>query len=203
MNWIKTNEQALSEGSDSAERVVLEMRASENNEPPTFRGSTIFNSSLSRVAFVLIDIESKKKWVNRLADHHLIEGDIFGMEYSTYEYYNLAWPVADREYVIKAKWSIDKENKPVSAKLELASILHDDYPQRKDRVRGDLQDLVFYLKEISTEKTEVRVEIKVDPKGDLPAFLANIIQKNWPLTTLRALYKEVMSGSEKHKLFHD
>jgi hypothetical protein len=68
-------------------------------------------------------------------------------------------------------------------------------------VRGDLESLIFHLKEVTPETTEITVEIKADPKGKLPKFLANQIQHNWPLTTLRALSKEVSQGEERHKLF--
>ncbi|MCH2229244.1 MAG: hypothetical protein MK105_02775 [Crocinitomicaceae bacterium] len=201
MDWIKTNDQPLSKEDSNGERVILEMYSSNKNETPTYRGTVKLNSGIGRIAFTLIDIDSKKKWVNRLAEHNLIEGDLFSMEYSTYEHYNLAWPVSDREYVLKAKWSIDNNAEGTSAKLEIASTTHKQYPLRNDRVRGNLESLIFHLKEISSETTEVIVEIKVDPKGKLPKFLANQIQKNWPLTTLRALNKEVNQGEEKHKLF--
>lgn len=177
------------------------MNQQNNNEPPIFKGAMNIKSSLSRIAFVLVDIDTKKKWVNRLAGHTLVEGDIFGTEYKTYEHYNLAWPISDREYVLDAKWTLDLKNKYPNATLEIASTHHEKYHVRKDRIRGDLQQLVFHLKEIEPEMTEITVEIKVDPKGKLPAFIANLIQKNWPLTTLRALNKEVLSGKDCHKLF--
>ena len=201
MNWIKTNDQPLSQGNKSGERIIVERNSQNNNEPPIFKGSTKLSASLSRVAFVLIDINSKKRWVNRLAEHNLIEGDIFGMEYKIYEHYDLAWPVSDREYVLDGKWTVDLDGKFPSVKLAISSTTHKDYSIRKDRVRGDLKKLVFHLKEIAPETTEVTVEIKVDPKGKLPSFLVNSIQKNWPLTTLRALNKELSQGEEKHKLF--
>ena len=201
MNWIKTNDQPLSKEGSSGERVIVEMYSSNKNETPTYRGTVKLNSGIGRIAFTLIEIDSKKKWVNRLTNHDLIEGDIFGMEYSTYEHYNLSWPVSDREYVLKAKWTIDNNAETPSAKLEISSTTHKKYPLRNDRVRGDLESLIFHLKEVTPETTEVTVEIKVDPKGKLPKFLANQIQKNWPLTALRALSKEVSQGEERHKLF--
>jgi hypothetical protein len=201
MNWIKRNDQPLSKEDSSGERVIVEMYSSNKNETPTYRGTVKLNSCIGRIAFTLIDIDSKKKWVNRLANHNLIEGDIFGVEYSTYEHYNLAWPVSDREYVLKAKWTIDNNAESQSAKLEISSTTHKKYPLRNDRVRGDLESLIFHLKEVTPETTEITVEIKADPKGKLPKFLANQIQHNWPLTTLRALSKEVSQGEERHKLF--
>ncbi len=202
MSWTKTNDQPLSKKDSSKERVLVERKDQGSQETPIFRGTTILKSSLNRIAFVLVDIESKKKWVNRLEGHNLIEGDVLGLNYSTYEHYNLSWPVSDREYVLKAKWSIDEASENPNATLTISSTNHKDYPIRKDRIRGDLQKLTFLLKKLTPKKTQVIVEIKVDPKGQLPGFLANLIQKNWPLTTLRALDQIAQQGKETHPLFH-
>jgi len=159
------------------------------------------NASIGRIAFALIDIESKKKWVNRLNDQQLIDGDVYGIEFKSYEYYKLDWPISDREYVLQSNWTINTASEISSAQLSISSIMHQTYPLRKDRVRGDLQQLVFSLKAVKPNVTEIKVEIQVDPTGKLPKFLANMIQKNWPLTTLRSLNKELNQGKEKHKLF--
>ena len=145
MNWKKINEQPLSKEKKSRESVIVEVNHSDKNEHPSYRGSTRIHSSLSRIAFALIDINSKKRWVNRLSEHHLIEGDLHGMEFSTYEHYNLAWPVSDRDYVLAAKWTIDHTAEDLWAQLEISSINHKNYPLREDRIRGDLQKLVFSL----------------------------------------------------------
>ncbi len=202
MSWKKTNDQPLSKDISSKERVLVEREDQGPGKTPVFRGTTTLKSSLTRIAFVLVDIESKKKWVNRLEGHNLIEGDVFGLDYSTYEHYNLSWPVSDREYVLKAKWNIDKTSDNPSATITISSTSHKDYPIRKDRIRGDLEKLTFHLKQVAPQKTQVIVEIKVDPKGQLPGFLANLIQKNWPLTTLRALNQIAKQGKETHPLFN-
>ncbi len=201
MSWTKINDKPLHKGNSSKQSVIVERKDQGLGKTPVFRGTTTLNSSLTRIAFALVDIESKKKWVNRLEEHNLIEGNVFGLAYSTYEHYKLSWPVSNREYVLKAKWSIDKASKNPNATLTISSTNHKDYPIRKDRIRGDLEKLTFHLKEVAPQKTQVIVEIKVDPKGQLPGFLANLIQKNWPLTTLRALSQISEQDKETHPLF--
>ena len=200
-NWIQTSNQALLKESKDSPRVIVEMYKSPANETPILRGTTQMNASIGHVAFATIDIESKKQWGNRLNNQQLIDGDVYGIEFKSYEYYKLDWPISDREYVLQSNWTIDTDSEISSAQLSISSILHQTYPLRKDRVRGDLQQLIFSLKEVKPNVTEVKVEIQVDPKGELPRFLANMIQKNWPLTILRSLNKELNQGEEKHKLF--
>ena len=39
----------------------------------------------------------------------------------------------------------------------------------------------------------------VNPKGLLPNFMINLIQKEWPITTLRQLNAQALKGSAIHE----
>jgi hypothetical protein len=39
-------------------------------------------------------------------------------------------------------------------------------------------------------RTELTAELQCDPKGAIPAWLANLFQKNWPQNTFQALRKQ-------------
>jgi hypothetical protein len=60
MNWIKIHDRPLSKNNTSGERVIVE----KNSETmlPIFKGTTKLAAKLSQVAFVLVDINSKKNW---------------------------------------------------------------------------------------------------------------------------------------------
>ena len=46
-------------------------------------------------------------------------------------------------------------------------------------------------------KTRIMVEVITDPKGSLPAWLINLIQKDWPYNTISALKKRAKKGDIK------
>ena len=86
-----------------------------------------------------------------------------------------------------------------TAILSIKSILLNDVPGIEGRVRGQLDRLVYKLEKLKSNQIRVTVEIMVNPKGLLPNFMINLIQKEWPITTLRQLNAQALKGSAIHK----
>ena len=155
--------------------------------------------SIERIAYVLDDTEGKIEWVSRLEEENRLEGNPFSYRSIAYQHYNLSWPVSDRDYVIESKWTVIKDMKLPTAVLSIKSIIRDDVPEIKGRVRGQLDRLVYKLEKLESNKTKVTVEVMVNPKGLLPNFMINLIQKEWPITTLRQLNAQALKGSSIHE----
>ena len=58
---------------------------------------------------------------------------------------------------------------------------------------------MYKLEKLESNQTRVTVEIMVNPKGLLPNFMINLIQKDWPITTLRHLNAQALLGTELHE----
>ena len=155
--------------------------------------------SIERIAYVLDDTESKTEWVSRLKQENRLEGNPFSYRSIAYQHYNLSWPVSDRDYVIESKWSVMKDKKLPTVILNIKSIVRDTVPEIEGRVRGQLYRLVYKLEKLESNQTRVTVEIMVNPKGLLPNFMINLIQKEWPITTLRQLNTQALKGSAIHE----
>lgn len=175
-----------------------EKKASNANELSTYKGSAIFLISIPRIAFTLEDIGTRRNWVAGISEHALIEKNVDSLEYTTYEHYDMVWPVRDREYIVHQQWIIDKNEDIPTISLLASSIESNAYPIRNDRVRGDLIRLYYKLKYLGPSETKIEVEIQVNPKGELPLFFIELIQKNWPVNTLKALYKEAEKKGPEH-----
>ena len=65
--------------------------------------------------------------------------------------------------------------------------------------QNDFISLVYKLDKLKSNQIRVTVEIMVNPKGLLPNFMINLIQKEWPITTLRQLNAQALKGSAIHK----
>jgi len=74
--------------------------------------------------------------------------------------------------------------------LKLQSINHKKSPKTIG-VRAQLINSQYKLVPKGKHQTEVTVEILSDPKGMLPAWLVNLVQKSWPVKTLRGLRNQV------------
>ncbi|MBB6463035.1 START domain-containing protein [Flammeovirga kamogawensis] len=184
----------------SPEKIEVALSSQDTGDVSTYKGVAQLPFSIPRLAFILEDIETRKKWVSRLADEILIAQNEEDFSFVTYEHYDMQWPVSDREYVLEGKWTILEDTPTTAVSLLVHSIERDEYPLRKDRVRGDLKRLYYLFERVSTNETKITVEIQVDPEGDLPNFFVNMIQKNWPLNTLTALYNESKKGEQEHDL---
>ena len=197
--WIEIDQQPLADNEKSEFTIMVEKKNSPEDEVITYRGSTNMSMSIERIAYVLDDTESKTEWVSRLKQENRLEGNPFSYRSIAYQHYNLSWPVSDRDYVIESKWSVMKDKKLPTMILSIKSIVLDSAPEIEGRVRGQLYRLVYKLEKLESNQTRVTVEIMVNPKGLLPNFMINLIQKDWPITTLRQLNAQALKGTDTHE----
>ena len=197
--WIEINQEPLDDNEKSEFIIIVEKKNSPEDEVNTYRGTTTMPMSIERIAYVLDDTESKTEWVSRLKQENRLEGNPFSYRSIAYQHYNLSWPVSDRDYVIESKWSVMKDKKLPTVILSIKSIVRNSVPEIEGRVRGQLYRLVYKLEKLESNQTRVSVEIMVNPKGLLPNFMINLIQKEWPITTLRQLNAQALKGSAIHE----
>ena len=197
--WIEIGQETLAENEKSEFTIKVEKKNSPEDEVNTYRGTTTMPMSIERIAYVLDDTESKTEWVSRLKQENRLEGNPFSYRSIAYQHYNLSWPVSDRDYVIESKWSVMKDKKLPTVILSIKYIVRDSVPEIEGRVRGQLYRLVYKLEKLESNQTRVTVEIMVNPKGLLPNFMINLIQKDWPITTLRQLNAQALKGSAIHE----
>ena len=197
--WIEINQEPLDDNEKSEFIIIVEKKNSPEDEVNTYRGTTTMPISIERIAYVLDDTESKKEWVSRLKEETRLEENPSSYRSIAYQHYNLSWPVSDRDYVIESKWTVMKDMKLPTAILSIKSIIRDDVPEIEGRVRGQLNRLIYKLEKLKSNQTRVTVEIMVNPKGLLPNFMINLIQKEWPIKTLRQLNAQALKGSAIHE----
>ena len=197
--WIEIDQEPLTDNEKTEFTIIVEKKNSPEDEVNTYRGTTTMPISIERIAYVLDDTESKKEWVSRLKEETRLEENPSSYRSIAYQHYNLSWPVSDRDYVIESKWSVMKDKKLPTVILSIKSIVRDSVPEIEGRVRGQLYRLVYKLEKLESNQTRVTVEIMVNPKGLLPNFMINLIQKEWPITTLRQLNAQALKGSAIHE----
>ena len=96
--------------------------------------------------------------------------------------------MSNRDYVYRGRAILKPDGKVV---LELGSIKHPKAPKTIG-VRAHLINSRYVLAPVEGgAKTKVRVEIHTDPKGLLPSWIVNLIQKKWPIKTLNGIRRQV------------
>jgi len=149
-----------------------------------------------RVASVLADRKRATEWIDRLVKTKVIR-EINESESINWNHIKTPSPLKDRDFVFRTLITTDAAKKKVV--FSYYSVTDPLAPEYDDYVRGSFKSGKFELtmaertnKDGSkTKGTIVVAEVVVDPKGAVPTFIVNMVQKSWPHKTLTALRKQV------------
>jgi hypothetical protein len=150
------------------------------------RGEAVINAPLNRILFVLSDIERAYEWVDGLKASKVLERKGI-LETVVYQEFGLPWPVSNRDFVFRGTARSDERGRVI---IEIKSEDHPLAPKTTG-VRGELIESKYVLTPMGPTKTKLEVEIVCDPKGMIPTWLVNLIQKSWPRKTLTALMRQL------------
>jgi hypothetical protein len=151
-----------------------------------FKGVTTIEAPLDKILWVLVDNEHKTEWVDMCAESRVLER-IDEHEFVIYQSFSLPWYLSDRDYVYRGRAVREQDG---SVRLLLSSCEHPDAPETVG-VRGRLVESCYVLTPLGPNRTRLSVEIQTDPCGMVPDWLVNLVQKEWPLKTLRGIRKQV------------
>lgn len=151
-----------------------------------FRGKGIIQAPMSKLIWVMVDNAHRTDWVDRLKKSVILEQED---TYSAIVYQQFSTPalVAERDFVYRARASSRADG---SAVLQIGSVQHPHAPPTVG-VRGELRDTSYTFVPQGAGATLVDVTVVTDPKGSLPKWVVNLIQKSWPMNTLLALREQV------------
>jgi hypothetical protein len=152
-----------------------------------FRGEVTMDQSMERIAAVLADLESRKKWMDEVVEAKRISMTSL---FDRVEYNQTAvpWPFQNRDFVYSVKVDLDTKSRTMI--INMRSVEDASQPPRDGVVRGRMLESRYFLKEVEkAKKTFVTVEIMVDPMGAIPKWIARLKQKKWPRNTLGGLRK--------------
>jgi hypothetical protein len=153
-----------------------------------FKGIVVVDAPIQKVLYVIVDNDHKKDWVKSLKTTTVLQ-KIDEYEAVVYQAYELPWYVSDRDFVIRGKVTMNHSTGIiyVSAKSEV----HPKAPKTVG-VRAELIRSHFTLIPVANgSKTRVELETLGSPKGWIPDWLVNMIQKEWPVNSLSALRNQL------------
>jgi hypothetical protein len=134
-----------------------------------------------------VDLQVESKELVRVSDESAI----------LYNKYDLSWPVSDRDYVMQQTTTYDAEKKVVTVTYE--SIVDERFPEDDCCVRAVAVRTFWRFTALEGDKTHVEVEVYTDPKGSIPAWLVNMIQRGWPYNSIKGLAERASKGDiDKH-----
>lgn len=154
---------------------------------------TSYNSTLSTLVSVGMDISAYDRWVYSTKEARLLE-TVSDSEVIYYSESEIPWPFENRDVVLKSTVEQDPETKVVN----IYSRQVVDYMDKKD---GIVRVPELIAQWILTPQEDGSIEalyyIKTDPGGNVPAWLMNLFVDRGPVESFGGLRK--LSLEEPYK----
>jgi hypothetical protein len=181
---------------DQEDGIRMYRRDVPGSDVVALRGDGFVAAPITRVASVFLDRKRSTEWIDRLAKAKVIRR-ISDTEQVEWDHIKTPTPLKDRDFVVKTRITTDPAKKQVIFTYQ--SVTDPLAPETSDYVRGTFHNGKFELT-MGTRKnadgtvtkgTIVSAEVEVDPRGSVPKFIVNMVQKSWPYQTLTSLRKQV------------
>lgn len=167
--------------------IIVFSQETSGSEILGFRAVGILHARIEQVMEVLRKVEITHEWMPNTQERYILE-DVSDLEAVTYSINSLPWPFADRELVLHNQLRLDRESKCLVVDVRsVASIIA---PRNAHTVRAQMHCGRTFLRPAGPGRTEVDLNIRVDPVGRIPAWLVNLTQRTLPYDFLRALEKK-------------
>jgi hypothetical protein len=153
----------------------------------------VVETSLSRIAYVLMDVKTTKEWVYGTKVCTLLK-QMTPSDLIYYSEVDLPWPASNRDFIIRITLTQDP-------KTRVMTIIAENMPtyisEKKDIIRIQRSSGLWHITPIDANHVRVEYTLQVDPGGWIPAWLVNMVASTGPYQSFIGLRKQV--GKEKYK----
>lgn len=169
------------------EQIVVYRKRVAGSQILAYRGEGIIRAPFGQVVTAIRDTPNKPNWIDRISSAEIVRV-ISPTERIEYMRAKIPWPVADRDFVYTTKvQTLPSEHQ---IRFELKSIEEPGRPEVKGVIRGIVHLTQFILTSLNGgQLTHIVAEAHGDPRGEIPPFLVNAIQKTFPPRSLRNLMR--------------
>ena len=173
--------------------VNVSRKTIKNSNLFAFKGERKANIPLDQLMSVFSDPKERKNWVDRYKDHITFKKTPLSETY--WIRFGLPPLISDRDYILKTDAKIDEEAGRIS--VHIKSTTHPKDP-KNCCVRAEVKRTYYQFTALSATETHMMVEVHTDPKGLLPNWIVNLIQKKWPSKTLNGLLNRALKVNKSH-----
>ncbi|MDX1693813.1 MAG: START domain-containing protein [Ketobacteraceae bacterium] len=169
-----------------------------------FKAETIIDTRLSTLMAVHFDVNSVKDWMKNCDESRLLSDDISPAGYTAYFRTDSPWPLDDRDYTLN--YDIQQDPEDLTVTLSFHSVT-DLVPENDGVVRvTELEGFwkMTPLKQKGKQDQDgvsVTYQVKANPGGNVPAWLANSFAVEQPFESLQNLRQQVKQDKYKSKHF--
>ncbi len=181
-----------------ADDIKVYVIAVENTDIIKSKSVATIHFPIEKIKEILDDIEHRHEWVPFLKASSVLKQNS-GNKKIEYSIFSAPWPVSDRDFVYSLQRTVSTGEQQI---YEMKSVKNSTMPENNNRVRGEIFESKYILTAINNNATRVELIYHADPKGWLPNWIINIIQKVLPykiLKNLRARLRLQTTSSAQHR----
>jgi len=162
-------------------------RTPEHSAFKSFKGETVYHSTMARLSQYIGNVKNFNWWDKNIRELKMLECEP-GKHVKYYFVYKVPWPFNDRDLCVEVFINYDslKGEKTVSAK-PLTGVV----PERKGIVRIKNYWQRWTLQTINENTVHAVLEGSVDPGGNVPAWLYNMVITETPLNVMGTIKSKV------------
>jgi len=145
------------------------------------------NSTIDKYIPIVLDVSHYSEWRYREFNHKLLK-KISDTEFIYYAQVSAPFPMSDRDLILHVKISHDPVTKILTVQIESMS---DYMPPVDDVVRVPKSVSTMTLTPMGESKLKVSCYVRVDPGGQIPAWVINMFSTQGPYETFRNLREKM------------
>jgi hypothetical protein len=172
--WKKINEE---------DQIKVYLKPSPTKFLDIMKGVGLVDGPPEKIAYILLDSTQKKNWDGLRKEKILeLKSSINKVFYQAYE---VPFPFSNRDIVFRI----------ICKKIEDGFILTyaSENHIKAPKTIGEraILNAKYILQKVKGNKTLATVEVLFDLKGDIPAFISNIISKKWPISVIKHVRRKI------------
>lgn len=148
------------------------------------KGIVVIDATPEAIMQVLDDNASHPMWIPYLKVSRQLQA-VADKERLEYNLFDAPWPASNRDFVFRviAVPGKDGHSTTFSMQSEDSPLM----PEQDGIVRGLLLESRFEITAMASAKTRVELLFQADPRGWIPVWVVNIMQRAWPHKVLKGL----------------
>ena len=180
-DWEKVNE---------SDGVTVYTSETETSQIVKVKTQVLIEASLAEIQKILDDVNGRVNWVPFLNESRILQ-KLSPTEKMEYSIFYGPWPASNRDFVYRITLFKKNEHQVTYSMISEPSNL---MPEQNEMVRAQLIESYYTLTALDNGKTNVELIFHADPKGWVPIWIVNIIQRVLPYMILKNL-KELAEGA--------
>jgi hypothetical protein len=146
------------------------------------------DATLTQLVAVILDVNTGAEWVYSTKSSVLLK-QVSPSELYYYSEVNVPWPAANRDFIAELRAVQDPHNRVVTI---YGPTFPDYMPAKKDIVRVRRSEGKWVISPLAKGRIKVEYTLRVDPGGDVPAWLVNMFATKGPYESFRKLKDQLL-----------